>query len=99
MFGTAPRTRRRAHRARRPGTRRRHAHRIPGRQAIRVRPSEPGSVQTESLGGATAKSETSTGTKLPPGITKTSLAKGATSDDFFYLQTKKPSGSVATSDR
>jgi ribosomal protein L40E len=40
---------------------------------------EPGSVQTESLGGATAKSDTSTGTKLPPGITKTSLAKGATS--------------------
>lgn len=42
-------------------------------------PVKPGSVQTESLGGATAKAETSTGTKLPPGITKTGLAKGATS--------------------
>lgn len=41
--------------------------------------SKPGSVETESLGGATAKSDTATGTKLPPGITRTSLAKGATS--------------------
>jgi hypothetical protein len=37
-------------------------------------------VQTEALGGTTtAKAETNTGTKLPPGVTKTSLAKGATS--------------------
>ena len=41
--------------------------------------SQPGSVETESLGGTTAKSDASTGTKLPPGITRTGLAKGATS--------------------
>ena len=59
-------------------------------------PSEPGSVQTESLGGSTAKSETSAGTKLPPGITKTSLAKGATTMTSSTYKPKKPSGSVTT---
>ena len=42
--------------------------------------TQPTTVQTEDLGGTTtAKAETNTGTKLPPGVTKTSLAKGATS--------------------
>ena len=42
--------------------------------------TQPTTVQTEALGGATtAKADTTTGTKLPPGVTKTSLAKGATS--------------------
>jgi len=41
-------------------------------------PAKPGSVQTESLGGTTAKAQGTGGTKLPPGITRTSLAKGAT---------------------
>lgn len=42
--------------------------------------TQPTTVQTEALGGtATAKAETNTGTKLPPGVTKTNLAKGATS--------------------
>ena len=41
--------------------------------------TKPTTVETEALGGTTAKNETTTGTKLPPGVTKTSLAKGATS--------------------
>jgi hypothetical protein len=53
--------------------------------------AEPGSVQTESLGGATAKSDTSTATKLPPGITRTSLAKGATTMTSSTYK-KKPVG-------
>lgn len=57
-------------------------------------PVEPGSVQTESLGGATAKAESSTGTKLPPGVTKTSLAKGATTMTSSTYKPKKPSGSA-----
>jgi hypothetical protein len=58
------------------------------------KPSEPGSVQTESLGGATAKTESSTGTKLPPGITKTSLAKGATTMTSSTYKPKLPSGQI-----
>ena len=42
--------------------------------------TQPTTVQTDALGGTnTAKAETTTGTKLPPGVTKTNLAKGATS--------------------
>jgi hypothetical protein len=41
--------------------------------------TQPTTVDTEALGGTTTKSESSSGTKLPPGVTKTSLAKGATS--------------------
>jgi zinc-ribbon domain len=41
--------------------------------------TQPTTVETEALGGTTAKSDTSTATtKLPPGVTKSSLAKGAT---------------------
>lgn len=42
-------------------------------------PAKPTSVQTETLGGTTAKSGGSSTTKLPPGIDKTKLSKGATS--------------------
>lgn len=41
-------------------------------------PAKPTSVQTESLSGATAKAGGSSSTKLPPGIDKTKLSKGAT---------------------
>ena len=41
--------------------------------------TQPTTVNTEALGGTTAKSDTTAGAKLPPGVTKTSLAKGATS--------------------
>lgn len=42
-------------------------------------PARPTSVQTESLSGATAKAEGSSSTKLPPGIDRSKLSKGATS--------------------
>ncbi|HKP35976.1 MAG TPA: zinc ribbon domain-containing protein [Pyrinomonadaceae bacterium] len=58
------------------------------------KPSEPGTVQTESLGGALAKNETSSGTKLPPGITKTSLGKGATTMTSSTYKPKLPSGQI-----
>lgn len=41
--------------------------------------TQPATVETEALGGPTAKSDTTASTKLPPGVTRTSLAKGATS--------------------
>ena len=43
-------------------------------------PATPASVETEALGGETiAKPDRASQTKLPPGVTRTSLAKGATS--------------------
>lgn len=63
----------------------------------KTKPSQPGSVQTEALGGATAKSETSSGTKLPPGITKSGLAKGATTLTSSTYKPKLPSGQVPVS--
>ena len=41
-------------------------------------PAKPTSVQTESLSGVTGKADSSSPTKLPPGIDKTKLSKGAT---------------------
>ncbi|HVS20805.1 MAG TPA: zinc ribbon domain-containing protein [Pyrinomonadaceae bacterium] len=41
-------------------------------------PAKPTSVQTETLSGAAAKAGGSSPTKLPPGIDRPSLAKGAT---------------------
>ena len=41
-------------------------------------PAKPTSMQTESLAGATGRTESSAPTKLPPGIDKTKLSKGAT---------------------
>jgi hypothetical protein len=51
-------------------------------------------MQTESLGGATAKTETTSGTKLPPGVTKSGLAKGATTLTSSTYKPKLPSGQV-----
>ncbi len=39
----------------------------------------PSSVETEALGGTTAKSSSSSTAKLPPGVDRTGLARGATS--------------------
>lgn len=59
--------------------------------------TQPTTVQTEALGGTTtSKAETNTGTKLPPGVTKTSLAKGATSLTSSTYK-KTPVGSAAPS--
>jgi hypothetical protein len=41
-------------------------------------PARPASVQTESLGGAQAKNASTSPTKLPPGIDRSGLSKGAT---------------------
>ena len=41
-------------------------------------PARPTSVQTESLSGTTAKTGGSSSTKLPPGIDRSKLSKGAT---------------------
>jgi hypothetical protein len=41
-------------------------------------PAKPTSVQTESLSGVTGKADSSSSTKLPPGVDKTKLSKGAT---------------------
>ena len=55
-------------------------------------PATPTSVETEALGGTTtAKSDTASQTKLPPGVTRTSLAKGATSMTSSTYQPKKTS--------
>jgi hypothetical protein len=53
-------------------------------------PATPTSVETEALGGTTvAKSDSASQTKLPPGVTRTSLAKGATSMTSSTYQPKK----------
>jgi hypothetical protein len=41
-------------------------------------PAKPTSVQTESLSGTTAKASGSSSTKLPPGVDRSKLSKGAT---------------------
>lgn len=41
-------------------------------------PAKPTSIQTESLSGVTGKADSSSPTKLPPGIDKSKLSKGAT---------------------
>ncbi|HXT64790.1 MAG TPA: zinc ribbon domain-containing protein [Pyrinomonadaceae bacterium] len=57
--------------------------------------TQPTSVETEALGGTTAKSETnSTTAKLPPGVTKSSLAKGATAMTSSTYK-KIPAGSTS----
>jgi hypothetical protein len=58
------------------------------------KPSQPSTMQTESLSGATAKSETASGTKLPPGVTKSGLAKGATTLTSSTYKPKLPSGQI-----
>jgi hypothetical protein len=62
-------------------------------------PAKPSSVQTETLGGATAKSGSSSSTKLPPGIDKTKLSKGATSmTSATYKPKPKTESTASTSD-
>jgi len=41
-------------------------------------PAKPTSVQTESLSGTTTKSDSSSAAKLPPGVDRSKLSKGAT---------------------
>lgn len=58
--------------------------------------TQPTTVESETLGGTSAKSETtSTTTKLPPGVTKSSLAKGATAMTSSTYK-KVPIGSATT---
>lgn len=58
--------------------------------------TQPTTIETETLGGATAKSESSSTTnKLPPGVTKSSLAKGATAMTSSTYK-KIPAGSTTT---
>ncbi|HSE31975.1 MAG TPA: zinc ribbon domain-containing protein [Pyrinomonadaceae bacterium] len=53
-------------------------------------PATPASVETEALGGTTpAKSDLASQTKLPPGMTRSGLAKGATSMTSSTYQSKK----------
>ena len=62
-------------------------------------PATPSSVQTESLGGATAKASSSSTTKLPPGIDKSKLSKGATTmtSATYKPKPKTPSSSSTAS--
>ena len=59
-------------------------------------PAKPTSIQTESLDSATAKAGGSSTTKLPPGIDKSKLSKGATTmtSATYKQQPKKPSSST-----
>jgi hypothetical protein len=56
-------------------------------------PSQPTTVQTEILGGTLAKNSTSSTTKLPPGVDRTGLAKGATSMTSSTYRPKKSGSS------
>jgi zinc ribbon protein len=61
-------------------------------------PAKPTSIQTESLDNATAKAGGSSTTKLPPGIDKSKLSKGATTmtSAIYKPQPKTPSSSTTT---
>jgi hypothetical protein len=55
-------------------------------------PATPASVETEALGGTpTAKPDSASQTKLPPGVTRTTLANSATSMTSSTYQPKKKS--------
>jgi len=61
-------------------------------------PATPTSVKTEILGGTLAKSGSDTSTKLPPGVDRTKLAKGATSmTSSTYKPKPKGSGTTTSS--
>jgi hypothetical protein len=62
-------------------------------------PAKPTSVQTESLSGATAKASGASSTKLPPGIDRSKLSKGATTmtSSTYKPQPKNPSSSPSSS--
>jgi hypothetical protein len=57
-------------------------------------PAKPTSVQTEALNGTTAKAGGSSSTKLPPGVDRSKLAKGATT---MTSSTYKPKPKAPTS--
>jgi hypothetical protein len=61
-------------------------------------PATPTSVQTESLGGSTAKSASSSSAKLPPGVDRAGLSKGATTmtSSTYIPRPKKPGGTSST---
>lgn len=59
-------------------------------------PTEPSSVQTEALGGTTAKSGAESQTKLPPGVDRSKLAKGATAMTSSTYKPKSKSGSTTS---
>jgi hypothetical protein len=64
-------------------------------------PATPTSVQTEALGGTVAKSSSSSSessTKLPPGVDRTKLSKGATSmtSSTYRPRSKGSSGTTRT---
>jgi len=62
-------------------------------------PAKPTSVQTESLSGETAKTGGSLSTKLPPGIDRSKLSKGATTmTSSTYKPKPKNPQSAAPSD-
>ena len=62
-------------------------------------PAKPSSVQTESLSGATAKAGSSSSTRLPPGIDRSKLSKGATTmTSSTYKPKPKTPPSTSTSD-
>jgi hypothetical protein len=61
-------------------------------------PARPTSVQSESLGGTTAKSSSSSAAKLPPGIDRGALSKGATTmtTSVYKPKPKKADASSST---
>jgi hypothetical protein len=62
-------------------------------------PAIPVSLQTEALGGTTpTKSEFEIPIKLPPGITRTALAKGASSMTSAAFQTRRETQPVSSSE-
>jgi hypothetical protein len=61
-------------------------------------PATPTSVETEALGGTTtARSDSASQTRLPPGVTRTGLAKGATSMTSSTYKPRKKSSTTSTS--
>lgn len=62
-------------------------------------PAKPSSVQTESLSDTTAKSGSSSSSKLPPGIDRSKLSKGATTmTSSTYKPQPKTSQPTSTAD-
>jgi hypothetical protein len=61
-------------------------------------PAKPSSVQTESLSATSTKSGNSSSTKLPPGIDRSKLSKGATTMTSSYKPQPKTSQPSTSSD-
>jgi hypothetical protein len=60
-------------------------------------PARPTSAQTETLGGATAKNSSSSPAKLPPGIDRSALSKGATTMTTSVYKPKPKNASASSS--